>query len=311
MTAIQGNNTGILRINQSKIKRLTKPTLCPLKYKREEITLEDKRPTTEAMLKGQYAEYKLTGGLPKEGGIPVLPLLKNGKMSTDQIRIDAAVQNCRQVLEKYGITFHKAGETFEVPVGDVIFHGTMDNLASWKLKPNKPYIADIKFPKDCTSTWGDFCWGRFDEKHPDVIQMEVDEKDGVYIARFDKEKIEEGEAMDILQAFAYMYIMEKKTLREWGFIYIIFDYKPKQNWKIVEIVRSQEGIDDVERRLLDTRHKLTRFEQLGYPAIPTWNECKSCKFLECPDRLKPEEEKSAAIEPQKTNDPFAEEDSPF
>src|SRR4051812_12804106 len=96
-------NRDIQRINQSKIKRLTKSALCPKRYYLEEITGELKRETTLAMLKGHYFEYQIWRTLPKEGYIPELPLLKNGNKSTDQIRIDIQVAMFPIVMARHGI----------------------------------------------------------------------------------------------------------------------------------------------------------------------------------------------------------------
>src|SRR5688572_9313137 len=116
----------VLRINQSKIKRLADVVICPQRYYREDISEVDRRITSEAMLKGQYVEYELWGTPPKEGGIPVLPLLKNGKKSTDNIRLDALVQKIPSVFEEVGIKISRTNFFSEVMIEKVVFHGTMD-----------------------------------------------------------------------------------------------------------------------------------------------------------------------------------------
>ncbi len=267
--------TGPMRINQSTIKRLHSAFVCPQRYYREEISGVDRRQASEAMIKGQYFEYKLFGTPPKEGGIPVIPPLKNGKPSTDQIRIDAQIERFPVIMEELGIKISKTNFLVEYPLFDVLFHGTNDVLVTYR---NRPYIMDTKLTANCESTFGPFPWGRFTTPNrfdPRILETIWDPTD--------------KDAMDLLQPYSYSYLMELLTQREWGFLYATFDYKPKSAHKIIEVLPSKEARWDVERRLKTTKSKLITMANMDYKAIPSSEGCKGCKFMECSVRYNPED----------------------
>lgn len=278
------------KINQSLIKRLTEIVICPQRYYREEVTKEFARRTSDAMLKGQYAEYRAFGTIPKDGIIPVLPVhKKTGKPLTDQIRIDAQVQRLHEVMKQLNMKTAKTDLYTEVMVGNVMFHGTQDVLMDWN---GRPYIMDLKFTGDVTSDYGKFAWGKFTKKHP-MFAGQKFEGGGIYIADFDKQAIERGDEMDVIQAHAYMLIMEMITGRPWGFVYSVWDYKKNPEWKIIEVPFSREARQDTIQRLGETDHKLSLFESTNYAPEPSLKECVGCPVQDCPVRRLPEVESQA------------------
>jgi hypothetical protein len=273
----------LLRINQSKIKRLTRTTLCPQRYYLEEISGDLKRKSSEAMDRGHYLEYKIWGTLPKEGNIPILKGGRaKGSISEPQKRIDQQAADFPKWMDHYGIKVAKTDYKVEVMFNnDIVFFGTCDALVQYK---NRPYIFDLKLTADVTSTFGDFAWGNFKTfQHPVTIPMKPDHR-GVYTH---VQTVEDGgKEMDLLQAHSYMYIMEKFTGKRWGFLYGVFDYKAKgPDHKLIEVPYDFEEQEDLSSRMLGTSHKLNLFEEMDYAAIPSESECKICKAVGCLKRM--------------------------
>lgn len=281
MTAVaQILQKDLLRINQSKIKRLTRNAICPQKYYLEEITGDLKRESSKQMAKGHYFEYKLWGTLPKEGNIPVAaPGKKKGSISVEYERIDEQVRKFPAIMAKHGIKVIKTNYYIEVLVEvnglKIIFHGTKDALVEYK---GRPYIFDLKYTGDVTSTFGDFAWGNF--------QTLIMAPDATGIYSHVQTIADGGKEMDLIQAHAYMYTMEQYTKRRWGFLYGVFDGKAKgPEHKIIEVPYSEPDRQDMLHRLGDTKHKLDLFQELKYAPIPSEHECKGCKVLNCDSRM--------------------------
>lgn len=272
----------LMRINQSKIKRLSSSILCPSRYQKEEITKEIPRKSSEAMDRGNFFEWKLWGTLPKEGGIPVLKGgKKKGSKSVIQERIEDQVDAFPGIMLKHGIKVIRTNYLSEVMYNsNVLFHGTKDALVEYK---GKPYILDLKLTADVTSQFGDFPWGNF--------QTLIMEPDATGIYSHVQTVQQGGKAMDILQAHAYMYLMEMKTNHRWGFLYAVFDYKAKgPEHKIIEIPYSSDSRQQAISRLDGAIYKLDLFERIGFQSIPSEVECGKCKALECPSRFQPQED---------------------
>src|SRR5690606_16730691 len=148
--------------------------------------------------------------------------------------------------------------------------GTIDALVEYK---GRLYIMDLTLTADVSSEWGNFNWGSFKDKG----------SDGVYIARYDPF---DNDAMDTLQAHTYMYLMELRTKVRFGFIYAVFDYKPKDmGHKIIEVPYSEEAREALLERVVVTKSKLAEFEKTDYAPIPTWGECRTCKVPDCLARI--------------------------
>jgi hypothetical protein len=277
-----------LYINQSKIKRVTKTILCPKRYYLEEITGEVQRYASDAMNYGNYFEFHATGQLPKDGKVPIIPplkkMVKGSLVPTDQRRVDEQIQNFFKLMKQKGIRIVRTGYQADFRFNkDTIIFGTLDCLVDWN---GKPYIMDIKLTADINSTYGDFCWGKFTEKFDEKTIKMYPNKEGVYVARFTKD---EGE-MDLIQAFYYKYMMSKVTKTEWGFIYVVFDYKRKElSHKIIEVENSEEGTRDMIERIEGTKYKLDAFRKMDYAPIPSMDECKGCKAESCASRFVPDE----------------------
>ncbi len=270
----------LIWINQSKVKRVTSAIICPQRYYLEEITGELQRYSSEAMLYGNYFEYHATGQLPRDGVVPIIPLLKKQRLGSYEPavkqRLDQQILNFPKVMAQHGIKIAKTGYAMEYMFNnELVLHGILDVLVEYK---GKPYILDIKMTGNIHNDYGDFAWGKVIEMHPD--------NSGVYIARFEPDN---KDAMDFIQAQTYMYMMEKLTKNKWGFLYAVFDHKPNPEHKIIEVLEDSAARKDMLERMHGTKAKLTKFKDMNYMAIPSINECHGCKKADCSVRMKPED----------------------
>lgn len=273
-----------IRINQSTTKRLNSPIVCPQRYYREEVTGEYRRPASESMIKGQRFEYITFGTKNREGEVPVIPPLKNGKKSTDEIRIEAQSRRMIEVLKGLGIRVIKTNFNVEYLVNGVIIHGTQDILADWG---GEAYILDCKLTANVNSTFGAYSsWGLYKTPDPIWANHGLGDDVKVYIDQFDALKFRKGEQMDMLQPHSYMYQLELKTRKPWKFAYIVADYKPKTEIKVIKVLDSKEGRANMLTRLGDTKSRLQYFIDTKYAPIPTWQECETCPVKDCLVRLK-------------------------
>jgi hypothetical protein len=278
-----------IRINQSTIKRLGSPVVCPARYYGEEVSKAFRKPASDSMIAGQYFEYITFGTKNREGEVPVMKRLKNGEKSTAQIRIEKQSARMIEVLDKLNIKVVRTDFHSEYLINGVIIHGTQDNLCDWN---NEAWIMDCKLTGNVNSTFGAYSsWGLYQTLHPKYLNHGIGDDVKVYYDKFDAAKFKAKEQMDMLQAHAYMYIMELKTGKKWKFAYIVADYKPKMEIKVIVIEDSPEGRQNMLDRLASTKGRLEYFRRTNYDAIPTWSECKDCPIKTCASRMlvKPDE----------------------
>jgi len=231
-----------MKFNQSFIKRISK-NYCPKKVKAE-LEGKHKRKTSEVMVKGQYFEYLLFKTKNREGQIPVMPLLKNGKKSTDQIRIEAQAKKFFEVCDKHQIKFFGTDRTFHTELFGYETFGTWDGYGLYK---RSPVVIDIKLPGNVSNTFGDFCWG-------DISSM------------------------DTLQADKYMLAGRKMDGVPYDFLYMVFDYKKNPEYVLHHIKYDENTALRVQERLEDANAKIIAHEAEGWPEIGIPDECKDCCF---------------------------------
>ena len=204
-----------------------------------------------------------------------MPRLKDGSKSADHVRIKEQADLAKGIFRQLGIKITKTDYSISEKFNDEItFEGLLDVVAEWDMPPmftNAPFIFDCKLTKDCTSTFGEFSWGRFNEA--------IDAEKRIYIGR----QTEDG--MDLLQAYSYLFLMEKKIGVRFNFAYLVFDYKKVLEYKIIIVPYEQQQVDNVIGRLIGTATRLKWFKSLNYPEIPTVKECKTCKVIDCVSRI--------------------------
>ena len=170
------NNKMILYISNTLInqffERGEKKEYCPWAVYRSYMISKDRSDPTAAMLKGSYFETKCIGGGAGGSGVHSLPLLKSGKLSTDNKRIDEQVVQFKVLKDKYGMVLKDDLSNTQVKG---MIHYPQDHWvdievfatgeADW-ITPIGNYnghsfgnsIVDLKLTGNMSSSYGKFAW---------------------------------------------------------------------------------------------------------------------------------------------------------
>ena len=267
-------------IHQSLIKKImnrgTRRDYCPLQIYYTMITGELRSKPSKYMLNGLYFEAgALNGGVDKDGKIPQLNRLKNGKKSTENLRIDEQIFNFRESISKQlNLIIRKDNiwRKFNAEVDDSvlkdrfsfkIFVELETDLISpinYKEFNDDVAIIDVKLTGDRNGCFGEFCWG-----HP--------------------------EEMDHIQAFLYSFTLGLP------FYYIVVDYPANgRGWKLVPV---NTNVNHLDPRMAEEakRRKKEMFQTIrataaeiesnhihGWKTNPMPDNCKGCPVSDCKDR---------------------------
>ena len=257
-----------MEISQSIIKQVTSYGLCPKKFKAYEIDRIYENEISINLFRGVYFEYRLLGNLPKNGKVPVYPVGKKGKHEIAKSRIDYHVERFPRIMEENGITVLGGVQNIAWKYSQSITVTlTLDSLLYYK---GKVYVGDIKLTPNIHGTFGPFAWGNY-------------------------------EGMDKLQAHLYAYVMSQVLGEEVGFIYMVFDYKPKiQEYGIFEETLTQSKKNEMFDRLIEAERKLRWMNAIGFRPRAYEDTCKTCRIPDCPARLdrKPTPEAEAFVKPE-------------
>lgn len=258
-----------LVISQSLIKDVivngNEIDVCPLLLWNTSISKDLRAAPTRPMLNGSYFEYLALGsGAEGTEAVTELPLLKGGKKSADQVRIEAQATVFMNVLDQYGanientqIVFEREwdhedniwDEDFEIiirgvtdfrsPITGVGINGHGERAII--TIPNA--IHDLKLTADVNNTFGDYTWGT-------------------------------PYAMDHIQAKIYNY------LTELPFFYWVFDYKTKPEYKIIHKYVDVVARMEMHETIRKVAEKLIGFEKYEWEPVPCYSLCKNCVVAE-------------------------------
>lgn len=243
----------MFKFSQSSLKDLENPDGCPLKWKAVWVDKEFTREPSLAMLKGSYFEQLWLGSGATGEIVNDLPRLKNGKKSTDQIRIEEQAQRAKELFDPnhpswLGYTINKT--QLKLSVDDK--EGTADIWATDK--EGESWLIDCKLTADLTNTWGDYGWGK-DYDQLDLIQLP-----------------------HYSDLFFEMYGHRPKMAL------FIADYSPKKRIEFNEIVITEDRLKTKNFRFAQARKIYDEYCLEGFPAVPSLKECKTCK-LDCKFRI--------------------------
>lgn len=281
--AIITNKAGYIKelyIHQSLIRRImnkgTRRDYCPLQIYYTMITGELKFKPSRYMKNGLYFEAgALNNGIDKNGQVPQLERLKNGKKSTENLRIDEQIFNFRESVSKQlNLVIRKDNiwRQFNAEVDDAVLKDRFkfqifvemetDLISPIKYKEfdHDVAIIDVKLTGDRNGCFGEFCWG-------------------------------EPERMDHIQAFLYSFTLDLP------FFYIVMDYPASgRGWKLVPV---NTDVNHPDPRVADEARKRKRemFQTIrataaeiesnhlhGWKTNPMPENCKGCPVLDCKDR---------------------------
>jgi hypothetical protein len=245
-----------MKISQSIIKEVLKYGLCPRLFKEKYLDNSYEDSPSMAMFRGIYFEYVLLGNLPRSGKVPVYPVGKRGKHEIHKSRIDKQIKNFPKIMKKEGIEIIGGVQEIEWKYSPAItLTLTLDSIALYK---GKLYVADLKLTQDINSTFGDICWGSYDQ-------------------------------MDKLQAHLYAYVMSQVMGEEVGFIYMVFDYKKSaQEYLIVEETLTKAKKNEMFDRIAKAEQKINWMRQTQFRPRAYEKTCKNCSIQDCVARFKPE-----------------------
>ena len=250
-----------LVLSQSLIKKLDQDNLCPRYYYLYHLSGQYKEPSSEAMVKGQRFEWLAVGSKNREGYVPEIPKLKNGAKSTDEVRIEAQAEVFQQVLPHYNMRLltpegqECPSVALELPHGeDILLTGILDAIIIWN---GQPAIMDLKLTASLVSRWGPNGkpgWGDYFN-------------------------------MDHIQAYLYMYLVEKIFKRKMRFVYALFEYGPEPKFKFIEIKDTSMRRAEMLRRVDDAREKVAAMAEQNYPPQGHYLQCAKCAEKHtCPAR---------------------------
>jgi len=170
------NNKLVLYISNTLInqffERGEKKEYCPWAVYNEYIISKYRRKPTAAMVKGSYFETKCIGVGAGDSTVHSLPLLRSGKLSTDNKRIDEQIVQFKILKDKYGMFISDDFSNTQVkgmvryPQNDwadieVLVTGEADWITpidDYKGRTFGNSIIDLKLTGNMSSSFGKFAW---------------------------------------------------------------------------------------------------------------------------------------------------------
>jgi hypothetical protein len=211
---------------QTALKDFESSSTCPIRWYKQWVLNEIDFPSNDSMNRGSYFEYLVIGAGAGEDSATDLPRLKNGKKSTNQIRIE------EQAARIHSCLFNKDDPNyFDFEIEDIQVNlrskdrkGTLDIVGRWGDNPilgeefkNKQSIVDLKLTRDIYGVLPPYCYGDLD-------------------------------SMDLLQLYHYanLYGDNFKTLPE-TFL-LVADYSPRRNVRFEHIPVTPEDTAETDER---------------------------------------------------------------
>jgi hypothetical protein len=238
------------KISQSLIKNYTdykREKQCGLLFEALYITKTHQSVPSAAMKLGIYFEYLSTGGLPRDGKIPV-PETKKTKdgivLTDDYTRAAASAALCKEMFRYYGVDIKSVGQSLSTDT----MTGILDIRAEIM---KKPVFIDLKYSGLIDNKWDELGW--------DTESLPM--KDGIMI-----------------QGVHYK-ILGKDVLGydDVPFFYWVFDSKNPNNGKIIKQNVDPDRIAQHRELVVQVRKKLAVDINKGFKAYPNFGRCnKPC-----------------------------------
>lgn len=280
----ENNRLKTIYINGSLIKKMTfkgeKRNYCPLKLYRVEIMrMYDDEPTIY-QARGLYFESMGLGETAHGDAVTDLPRLRNGQKGIDQIRIDAQIENFKRLAVEHGTVIIPEGKNKNIQVKHkVVWDGGPEfsdikvfiTMAFDWVTPitvdNKDYhaaIVDLKLSGNMKTNFGEFCWSRPEDM--DHISM--------FIYSFSTK----------LPVFYWVFDYSKHLLNQIYPINTNINHPDRQKQDEARL-RLKEMDETIRKCIID----IQTYDQLGWHTEPSFENCKNCPILECPDRKRNQE----------------------
>lgn len=232
------------------IKAFKDESACPKKLLEYYLLGTYHTEQTEAMLKGNYFEYLCLGATALDEAAPELPLLKSGKKSSDNLRIDMQAKLFPEVLSQHKIIVTEVQRPLLYEMGEFVISTKADIFGSIH-DPDHGFVEeafiDLKLTKDINNTFGDFQW-------------------------------HDPELRDHTQAFLTVAVHYKMTGRLAKFYYLVFDYKEDSEYSLVEKRVTAMDIFEFFESIRIIINKISELNKEEWPTRPSWENCKDCQM---------------------------------
>ncbi len=243
------------KASQTALKDFENKDTCLKRWKHQWINKEFSLEPNIYMQRGKYFEELCLGEGAIEGEKTELPLIKTGKKTIDQIRIEEQAEKFKQLFDKDSELFLGFSIRYiQIKLEDDESTGVADFDAIDK--EGNDCLFDLKLTRDLDSE-SEFSW-----KDP--------------------------KNLDLIQQIHYADLYEKRFRKKPKNYLIIFDYSPEMKVKLVELDILKQSFDQKDGRFLDFWEEKRMLDSLeDYPTVPSKEECKKCP-LKCADRIKEE-----------------------
>lgn len=246
------------KLSQSLVKELYKYKLkeeCGLRVEAKYVTKSVEFTSSEVQELGNYFEYQATGQLPRDGHVPEAVMLETGKPAIDYQRMDAQVENFKNLMTRLNFSIEQTGFAFTNSkysgITDIIAH---DNNIKSKDVMKMRIIIDLKTSgllNDKLSSWG---WA--DES--------IEEKDELMI-----------------QAIHYKLLAKY----EWGiedipFYFMVFSNKNDWEYKIFKVQVDEVTLQQHYSNLLNIKRFLDDTMRNGWIPYPKYSVCRECQLAD-------------------------------
>jgi len=246
--------------------------------------------STLAMDKGTFFESLCLGSGFEGKTITDLPRKKNGDKTMDQSRIEMQHLRFNAFVQKFGISIIPGTNT-QVRIykhfsedKDILLEGDMDIFPTTimtKTRGMVTAIIDLKLSADINSQFGMFSWayaGSLDITQALMYYELCQDID------FDLNKeMNNGRIADI--------ISPEWKMNNITFFYLIFDYSPQLNQKIIEVKYDAGKKRDLYEAIRKTKEEICLHEQRHdwEKVTPSAENCSQCSLqLECAYRFQKE-----------------------
>lgn len=242
-----------LKLTQTSLKDLEKPTTCPTRWKGQWIDKVISFPSNENMMRGHFFEYLALGsGSGHQEDIVDLPKTTKGEPTAVEIRIREQAEVFKEMFDPksdkwIGLTIVDT----QVKLSHEDEEGVIDFIAVDT--DGIPYNADLKLTYDITSTQSEYGWGNVD-------------------------------IMDLGQQVHYNGLYKKIHGVELKPVLFVFDYSTSKRIGRFDIEITDDGYTNWEIRKEQYWEVIQHYNEHGWTKLPSINECDRCS-LECDRRV--------------------------
>jgi hypothetical protein len=231
---------------------------CPRRYHQVRVLGAYSEKPGESALKRAYFRYKTLGLLLDNGERPTLPLIRGGKPSADQQRLDQQAVDFLQHLEDHDIHIEQYVEPVKLVFNQFVI--LKDVLPAVATMPDgkggrKQVVLYPEATGNLHSTFGERCWGNY-------------------------------WAMD--HTMAYFQAMIQKTIsgQPCSFVYAVYEYSTRMDHDLIDILLDSLNEAEMRERIRKAYIKHQEGAEAGWQSKPAYEACKDCPVATCPDRMR-------------------------